>query len=196
MGDGESNVEVENGVVTDDRIGALLLSNPDLARELGRSYINSFAKYSGNSLRVVILGMQALTLALFTIVLASSLVRFMVESRRKIGLVLSLGGGLAALLRIYGWRTLALGMLAGFLGLLLGTGIGYLLEAASSFTFLGHVVVYEMEPWTGLQILAAYAAALVFIVLLSFAFFSTQRPRDLLREVPEPEFHDRMVVSE
>lgn len=196
VGDGDNNVQVKDGAVIDDRIGALVLSNPELAKELGRSYINSFAKYSGNSLRVVILGMEVLTLTLFIAVLTSSMVRFLVENRRSVGLVIALGGGFSALVSTYGKRILALGLLAGFLGIIVGGGIGSLLQASSTFTFFGHVLLYRLDPVTGLRLFSLYAVALLSIVLLSLAFLLAQRPRDLLRDIPEPALRETAVVTE
>ncbi len=196
VGDGDDNVQVKDGILTDDRIGALVLSNPELAKELGRSYINYFAKYSGNSLRVVILGMEVLTLTLFVAVLASSMARFLVENRRSIGLLIALGGGFAALVSTYGKRILILGLLAGLLGILLGGGIGSLLRASSTFTFFGHVVLFDLDLMTGLRLFSLYMLALLSTVVLSLLFLLAQRPRDLLREVPEPALVETVVVAE
>ncbi len=196
VGDGVDNVQVEDGAVKDDRIGALLLTNPDLAREFGRSYINSLAKYSGNSLQVVVLGMQILTFVLFLLILASSLVRFLMENRRAIGLVVAIGGTFPSLISIYGGRILALGLGAGLSGVLLGAGLGVLMESSSVFTFLGHVLRYDLDPMTGLYLFTIYAATLVLIVLVFLAFLLHQRPRDLLREVPEPSLREGQVVTE
>jgi ABC-type lipoprotein release transport system permease subunit len=180
-----SGLRVEDGQVVDDRIGALLLTRPELARELGRSYVASFARYSGNSLRVLVLGMGILTGALFLIILSSSVVRFLVERRRDVGLVLALGGGLGALFSAWGRRILTLGLLSGVLGILVGILTGELLERAGTFTLFGHLLAYEVDLWTFLTILLLYAAALVLSVIMALLFLRGQQPRDLLYEAPQ-----------
>lgn len=179
------NLRVEEGTVFDDRIGALILTRPELARELGRSYIGSFAQYSGDSLRVLVLGMAILTGVLFLLILTSSLVRFLVEIRRDVGLVVALGGGFGALFSAYGRKLLRLGLLAGLAGHILGIGMGGLLEAAGTFTFFGHTLRYTAGLWQSLETLSLYATILLSAILLSLIFLLRQQPRDLLYEVPE-----------
>ncbi len=185
VGDGRSSLRVEEGKVVDDRIGALILTRPELGRELGRSYISSFAQYSGNSLRVLVVGMQGLTFALFLLILASSLVRFLVENRRNVGLIMALGGMFGALFAAYGRKVLGGGLAAGVLGLTLGVVVGSLLEATSSFALFGHTLRYEMDLLGALALIALYGAALLAAVLLSLLFLLKQRPRDLLYEPAE-----------
>lgn len=190
VGDGQGNLRVEEGRVLDDRIGALLLTRPELAQELGRSYISVFAQSSGNSLRVLVLGMEVLTFVLFTLIFVSSLVRFLVENRRSVGLIVALGGGLRALLSTYGRKILGLGLLAGFLGFIIGMGIGVLLDTIGAFKFFGHVLRYSPDPWQALFLLSLYTATLLLALILSLLFLLVQRPRDLLYEPPERRFEE------
>ncbi|MCJ2519842.1 MAG: hypothetical protein LN412_02695 [Candidatus Thermoplasmatota archaeon] len=190
VGDGQGSLRVEEGRVLDDRIGALLLTRPELAQELGRSYISVFAQSSGNSLRVLVLGMEVLTFALFTLIFVSSLVRFLVENRRSVGLIVALGGRLRALLSTYGRKILGLGLLAGFLGFIIGMGIGVLLDTIGAFKFFGHVLRYSPDPWQAFILLSLYTATLLLALILSLLFLLVQRPRDLLYEPPERKFEE------
>jgi hypothetical protein len=180
-----SNLRVEEGTVVDDRLGALILSRPELARELGRSYVSSFARYSGNSLRVLVIGMAVLTAALFLIIVASSLVRHLVERRRDVGLIMALGGGWAALFSTYGRRVLSIGLLAGLLGLLSGMALGELLETVGAFSFFGHGLDYGVDLREALTIFALYAVVLSLLITLSLLFLLRQQPRSLLYEAPQ-----------
>ncbi len=190
VGDGQVNLRVEGGRVLDDVLGALVLTRPELAKELGRSYISTFAQYSGNSLRVLVLGMQGLTFTLFFLMLLSTLVRALVEARRDIGLIVALGGRFRALLSSFGGRILLLGIPAGFIGIALGAGVGKLLEVAAPFAFFGHTLRYALEPWQAVFLLVLYFAVLLLALLLSLLFLLRQRPRDLLYEPPEHRFEE------
>lgn len=195
VGDGEANLEVTGGQIQDDRLGALLLASPELAAALDRSFISSFAKYSENGLRVVVVGMEVLTLALFLLILTSAIGRYLLERRRTVGLIAALGGTFRNLLRREGVPVLGVGLLAGGGGLALGVGIGRLLEGIDTFRFLGHGLPYGLDPSLGLLLVGIYAAALLLAVLGGLAFLAAQRPRDLLREAPEPAGED-LEVSE
>lgn len=192
-GEGDSHL-VEGGVILDDRIGSLLLTNPALGRELGRAYIGSFAQHSGNSLQVLILGMEGLTMVLLLVILGSSLTRYWIERRREVGLLRALGGRAPAALRIFAGRLLGLGLPATAVGLLVGVGIGKLLEAWGAYAFLGHALPYPLEA--GLLLLGVlYVAAFGVVVLLGLAFLLRQSPRDLLHDVPEPNPGDEALES-
>lgn len=184
-GEGESWL-VEGGVVLDDRIGSLVLTNPDLGRELGRGYVASFATHSGNSLSVLVLGMEALTVLLLGVIMASTLTRFWVERRREVGVLLSLGGGATAALRLFGTRLLALAMPATLTGLVAGMGIGLLLENWEAYAFLGHALPYPLDGGLLLLLGVLYVAAFGVVVLLGLVFLLRQQPRDLLYEPAEP----------
>ncbi len=185
VGDGAANVLVEEGQVVDDRVGALLLTRPELALELGRSYVSAFAQYGGNSLRVLVLGMELLTFTLFAMIFASSLVRYLVENRRDVGLILALGGRFRDLFGTYGRRVLVGGAVAGLLGLLLGMTVGVALQATGAFAFFGHLLRYEVDLATAARLFLLYAATLLLALLLGLLFLLRQRPRDLLYEPPE-----------
>ncbi len=193
VGDGQVNLRVEEGRVLDDRLGGLILTRPELARELGRSYVSTFAQYSGNSLRVLVLGMQGLTFTLFFLMLVSTLVRALVEARRDIGLIVALGGRFRALLSSFGGRILLLGIPAGFVGVALGAGVGRLLEVIAPFAFFGHTLRYTLEPWQAVLLLALYLVVLLLALLLSLLFLLRQHPRDLLYEPPEHRFEEVRV---
>ncbi|MFQ6012491.1 MAG: FtsX-like permease family protein [Thermoplasmata archaeon] len=184
-GDGESRL-VQGGVILDDRIGSLILTNPDLGRELGRTYIGAFAQHSGNSLAVLVLGMEGLTVLLIAVMMASSLTRFWVERRGEVGLFRALGGRGPAALRLFGGRLLALGVPATAGGLFAGVGIGLLLESTGAYAFLGHALPYALNPSDFLLLGALYLGAFGLVVLLGLAFLLRQRPRDLLHTAPEP----------
>lgn len=184
VGDGGGSVRVEEGRVVDDRLGALLLTRPELAQDLGRSYVSAFARYAGNSLRVLVLGMELLTFTLFGLILASSLLRHLVENRRDVGLILALGGRFRALFVGYGLRVLGGGAAAGVLGVVAGMALGAALEAWGAFTFFGHVLPTQAGPGTAAWILLLYAGTLLAALLTGLAFLLRQRPRDLLYEPP------------
>ncbi len=186
-GEGESWL-VEDGLVLDDRIGSLVLTNPDLGRELGRGYVGSFAQHSGNSLSVLVLGMEALTLLLLGVMMASTLARFWVERRREVGILLSLGGGATAALRLFGTRLLALAVPATVAGFGAGIGIGLLLENLEAYAFLGHTLLYRISAGELFLMGALYLGSFALVVLLSLAFLLRQRPIDLLTQAPEPEW--------
>lgn len=184
-GEGQNRL-VEGGAVLDDRIGSLVLTDPTIGRELGRSYLGAFAQHSANSLSLLILGMEGLTLTLLFVMLGSSLTRFWLERRGEVGLLRALGGGGAATLRIFATRLLGLGLLATGAGLALGIGIGVVLEAVGAYSFFGHVLPYAVDAGSFLLLGGLYLTAFVGLLLLGLAFLLRQRPRDLLHEAPEP----------
>ncbi|MDX1535102.1 MAG: FtsX-like permease family protein, partial [Thermoplasmata archaeon] len=183
-GEGETRL-VQGGLVLDDRIGSLILTNPALGQQLGRTYIGSFAQHAGNSLSVLVIGMQGLTLLLLGVMIGSILTRYWVERRREVGVLRALGGRGPGALRMFGVRLLALGVLASLIGLLAGVGIGGLLESLGTYSFLGHALRYDLDVWGFLQITALYLGAFVLLAFAGLLFLLRQPPRDLLHEGPE-----------
>lgn len=183
-GEGRS-VRVEDGVLRDDRIGSLVLTRPELARELGREYVSAFVQHGGNSLRVVVLGLEGLTASLLAVILGAALTRYWLEARREVGLVLALGGRAGALLSIFGRRLLAGGLLAGGVGLGLGVLAGRVLEALRTYTLFGHVLVFPLDARVLASVYGLYVGAFLAALLLSLLFLLRQPPRDLLQEAPE-----------
>lgn len=188
-GEGENRL-VQGGIVVDDRIGSLILANPDLGRELGRSYIGAFAQHSSNSLSVLVIGMQGLTVVLIAVMMASTLTRYWVERRQDVGVLRALGGRVSAALQLFGRRLFVLGVLATLVGLFGGVGVGLLLELAGAYTFLGHVLPYALDAWGLLLLGTLYLGAFVVVLLLGLAFLLRQPPRDLLYEGPEPAWRE------
>ncbi len=188
-GEGETLL-VQGGTIVDDRVGSLVLTNPALGRELGRAYIGSFAQHSGNSLSVLVLGMEGLTVVLLAVIMASTLTRYWVERRRDVGLLRALGGGGLSTLRLFGARLLALGIPATVAGLFAGVGIGLLLEAGGTYAFLGHALPYRVGAMDLLLLGILYLGAFGVLLLLSLAFLLRQPPRNLLYESPEPAWGD------
>ncbi len=183
-GGGETRL-VQGGLVIDDRIGSLILTNPALGQELGRTYIGSFAQHSGNSLSVLVIGMESLTVLLLGVMMASTLTRYWVERRREVGILRALGGGGSAALRLFGIRLFAIGVPAILAGLLAGAGIGLLLGSTGAYSFLGHTLPYHLDA-EGLLVPAGfYLGAFAVIALAGLAFLLRQPPRDLLHEGPE-----------
>ncbi|MFQ5919547.1 MAG: FtsX-like permease family protein [Thermoplasmata archaeon] len=188
-GEGETRL-VRGGLVFDDRIGSLILTNPALGQELGRTYIGSFAQHSGNSLSVLVIGMEALTVLLLGVMMGSTLTRYWVERRRDVGVLRALGGGGPGALRLFGIRLLAIGVLASFVGLIAGVGMGLLLESAGTYSFLGHALRYDLGTADLLLLAGLYLTAFAFIALAGLLFLLRQPPRDLLHEGPEPSWKE------
>lgn len=184
---GEGRTErVEDGRLVDDRIGALILTRPELGVELGRGFVGTFAQHSGHSLQVVVLGLQGLTASLLAVILGSSLARYWLEGRREVGLLRALGGGGRALLAVFGTRLLAGGLAVGLAGVALGVAVGLALEAALEPRLFGHALRYPTEPAFLLTAYGLYAVAFLAALLLSLLFLLRQPPRDLLTEPPAP----------
>ncbi len=188
-GGGETRL-VQGGLVLDDRIGSLILTNPALGRELGRAYIGSFAQHSGNSLSILVIGMEALTVLLLVVMMASTLTRYWVERRREVGVLRALGGRGSGALRLFAMRLFVLGIPATVAGLLAGVGVGLLLDATGAYSFLGHALPYTLDATELLLLGAVYLAAFAVVVLVGLGFLLRQPPRDLLHEGPEPSWHE------
>ncbi|MFQ5552691.1 MAG: ABC transporter permease [Thermoplasmata archaeon] len=188
-GEGESHL-VQGGAVLDDRVGSLVLTNPDLGRELGRGYIGSFAQHSGNSLSVLVLGMEGLTMVLLGVMMASTLARFWMERRREVGVLRALGGGMPAALRLFGRKLFGLGVPATAAGLLAGIGVGLLLATVQAYAFFGHTLPYRLHAVDLLFLGVLSLGAFGVIVLLSLTFLLRQPPRELLAEGPDPSWGD------
>lgn len=175
-------VRVEDGLLRDDRLGSLVLTRPELARELGREYISAFVQHGGNSLRVVVLGLEGLTASLLGVLLGASLSRHWLERRREVGLVRALGGGGTALLALFGRRVLTGGLVAGGIGLAAGVAVGRLLEAMRTYSLFGHVLRFPLDLATLAAVYGLYVAALLAALLLSLLFLLRQPVRELLHE--------------
>jgi ABC-type antimicrobial peptide transport system permease subunit len=118
--------------------------------------------------------------------MASTLTRYWVERRREVGVVRALGGRGFGALRLFGLRLFAIGVLASVVGLLVGMGVGLLLESTGAYTFLGHVLPYGLDVGGLLLLAGVYLVAFAAVALAGLTFLLRQLPRDLLYEVPEP----------
>jgi len=167
----------------DGRLSGLVFLYPEVWRELGRSYVQSFAQQGANGVRVVVLAFQALITMLAVLGIYAVVWRATKEAGRPIGIMRVTGASPVVITGYLLKEFFVLGSLSMFMGIVAGYAVAWVAGSYGVFYLFSHSVIPRLDISLAMITYAVVLMTTLASTVMCVRFSLRRPPRDLIGAV-------------